>query len=106
MTKFLSTLLAAAFLISSVPLSAEARTLQRACLQSDRDAANRTMCRCIQRVANKSLSRADQRLAASFFKEPDKAQEIRQSDSRSHEIFWKRYRAFGDTVTSSCKHLR
>lgn len=106
MTRELFALLIAAFLIPATPHQADARVLNRACQQSDRDAANRSLCRCIQQVANKSLSRADQRLAASFIKEPHKAQEIRQSDSRSHEIFWKRYKAFGADVTRSCQHLK
>ncbi|WP_247743782.1 hypothetical protein [Shimia sp. R9_3] len=106
MTRALFALLMAAFLIPSIPQQADARVLNRACQQSERDAANRSLCRCIQKVANRSLSRADQRLAASFIKEPHKAQEIRQSDSRSHEIFWKRYKAFGEDATRSCNHLR
>ncbi len=99
-------LLLAAFVIPTIPQQADARVLKRACQNSDRKAASRSLCSCIQRVANQSLSRADQRMAASFIKEPHKAQEIRQSDSRSHEIFWKRYKAFGEVATSSCSHLR
>ncbi|GAA6182553.1 MULTISPECIES: hypothetical protein [unclassified Shimia] len=106
MTKFLSALLIAAIFVPLTPQFADASTMRRACLRSDRDGATRSMCRCIQKVANQSLSGADQRLAASFIKEPHKAQEIRQSDRRSHEIFWKRYKSFGENVTANCKHLR
>jgi len=83
---------------------AEAGPISRACLQSDRKAANRSLCTCIQKAANTHLSRGDQRLAASFFKDPHKAQEIRQSDRRSHEVFWKRYRAFGSTAETYCRN--
>ena len=96
----------ALMLLPLLPQQAAANTLNRACLKSDRDGATRAMCRCIQKVANKSLSRSDQKLAASFIDEPHKAQEIRQSDRRSHEIFWKRYKEFGETVSASCDHLR
>lgn len=106
MMKFVMASAVALMLVAALPDTSFANTMNRACLRSDRDGATRKMCRCIQKVANKSLSRADQKLAASFIKEPHKAQEIRQSNRRSHEIFWKRYKAFGETVTSSCNHLR
>ncbi|CUH54201.1 hypothetical protein [Shimia marina] len=106
MKNILCTLLAAAILIPFLPSETEAGTMTRACLRSDRDGATRSMCRCIQKVANQSLSRSDQKLAASFIKEPHKAQEIRQSDRRSHETFWLRYKSFGNDVTASCNHLR
>lgn len=106
MTKFLAAPLLALMLVPALPHLGDANTLNRACMRSDRDGATRQMCRCIQKTANKSLSRADQRLAASFIKDPHRAQEIRQSDQRSHEIFWKRYKKFETSVVSSCKHVR
>ncbi|MDO6658904.1 hypothetical protein Q4550_23925, partial [Anaerobacillus sp. 1_MG-2023] len=63
-------------------------------------------CRCIQNVADQNLTRRDQKMAASFFSDPHKAQEIRQSDNRSHEDFWKRYSEFGGVVAASCSHLK
>lgn len=97
---------AGALLISVMTsTSASAGVIANACVRSDREAANWRMCNCLQHVANQSLSRADQRLAARFFKDPHMAQEIRQSSARSHEIFWERYRAFGDTAEVMCKGL-
>lgn len=89
--------------VSASPI--EAGLIASACVRSDREAANWRMCSCLQHVANQSLSRADQRLAARFFKDPHMAQEVRQSPSRSHEIFWERYKAFGDTAEVMCKGL-
>lgn len=83
--------------------SASAGVIASACVRSDREAASWRMCNCLQHVANQSLSRADQRLAAKFFRDPHMAQEIRQSRARSHEIFWERYRAFGDTAEVMCR---
>lgn len=83
----------------------EAGLISNACVRSDREAASRRMCNCLQRIANQSLSRSDQRLAAKFFKDPQMAQDIRQSDTRSHEIFWERYKAFGDTAEVMCKGI-
>lgn len=77
--------------------------ISAACVRSDRRAANSRLCGCIQAVANRELSGADQRLAAKFFRDPHQAQEIRQSDRRSHEIFWKRYRAFADSAEAQCR---
>jgi len=53
-------------------------------------------------VANSELSRTDQKLAAGFFKDPHKAQVMRQSDRRSHEKFWLRYKDYGQTAASVC----
>ncbi|WP_435139065.1 hypothetical protein [Pseudopelagicola sp. nBUS_19] len=100
-----------AALIAAVSLSlsagfADADELLRACNGSDRQAATKSMCNCIQMVANKSLNNSEQKLAASFFEQPHKAQEIRQSDRSNHETFWLRYKEFGTAVEDSCSHLR
>ena len=57
----------------------------------------------IQGVANITLSGGDQRLGASFFNDPHRAQEIRQSDNGTHEAFWERWKAFGDQAARQCK---
>ncbi|PTQ75632.1 hypothetical protein [Celeribacter persicus] len=84
------------------PIPASAGTIERACMASDRAANNRALCGCIQQVADMTLSGKDQRQAAKFFKDPQKAQDIRQSDNRSHEEFWLRYKAFGQAAAQYC----
>lgn len=81
---------------------ANADQIERACNRSDRPAANRNLCGCIQDVADLMLSGSEQRLAASFFKDPHKSQEIRQSDRSSHEAFWQRWKEFGETAQIYC----
>lgn len=81
---------------------AGAGPIERACAQSERGAQNRQLCGCIQQVADITLDRRDQRMAAKFFADPHMAQEIRQSDRRSHETFWRKYRAFGSAAESYC----
>ncbi|MDA7427352.1 hypothetical protein PGB28_02695 [Primorskyibacter aestuariivivens] len=103
MKRICAAVLGAAVLTQSAPLPAHAGTISTACMQSGRKAANRSLCKCIQFVADQSLSRADQRLAASFFRDPHKAQEIRQSDRANHEAFWERYKLFGAQAESFCK---
>jgi hypothetical protein len=71
-------------------------------MQTGRKGATRDRCGCVQAVANKSLSSSDQRLGASFFADPHKAQEIRQSTSNSHSEFWNRWKAFGDEAAKIC----
>ena len=85
-----------------LPSVATAGPIERACLKADRPAASRALCGCIQSVAGAILSRSEQRKAASFFKDPHKAQEIRQSDRRSHEAFWKRYKRFAASAEATC----
>lgn len=81
---------------------AQAGVIERACMGSDRPAASRSLCGCIQQVADKTLDRRDQKLAAKFFRDPHKSQEVRQSDKRSHEIFWKKYKQFGASAENYC----
>lgn len=81
---------------------AEASQIERACIKSDRASGKRHLCSCIQDAADLTLSKSDQKLAASFFDDPHRAQEIRQSDSRRHERFWERYESFGQTAENFC----
>ena len=74
----------------------------KACVASGRDAANRSLCSCVQQVANQNLNASDQRRAAGFFDDPDSAQETRISDRSGDEAFWTRYRAFADSAAASC----
>ncbi|XBC65593.1 hypothetical protein V5734_15780 [Defluviimonas sp. SAOS-178_SWC] len=83
------------------PLAGAAGPIDSACIQSNR-AANPLLCDCIQRVANMTLSGADQRLAAKFFRDPGKAQEVRQSGRSSHQAFWTRYTTFGEAAEQVC----
>ena len=92
----------AAVVLAGSTSVAGAGLIERACLKSDRKAANRALCGCIQQVADATLSRTDQRLAAKFFRDPHMAQEIRQSDRAAHEVFWKRYKQFGETAQGYC----
>jgi len=80
-----------------------ANQIERACLGSDRPGVNRALCGCIQDAANITLSSKDQRLAASFFKDPQRSQLVRKSDTRADDAFWDRYRNFGRTAESFCR---
>ena len=95
-------ILASLIAVAAAPI-VHAGTIEKACIRSDRKAASRSLCGCIQEAANLTLSGADQRLAASFFRDPHRAQEVRQSDRRSHEDFWKRYKQFGSTAETFCR---
>lgn len=71
-------------------------------MSSPRQSASFRLCGCIQRVADQTLTRSDQRIAAKFFSDPHRAQEIRQSNNVSHEAFWLRYKEFGATAAAAC----
>ena len=83
--------------------SAFAGDIERACLGSDRSAANGPLCGCIQDAADLTLSTSDQRRAAAFFRDPHRAQEVRQSDRRADEVFWGRYKEFGEAAETFCR---
>ena len=95
--------LAAAVMMSVTgPAPAQADIVERACNLSDRRAATRSLCRCIDQVAQQRLTLADRKMVVRFFKDPDMAQKIRMSDRRSHEDFWERYVAFSQTASAIC----
>ncbi|MBV0911326.1 hypothetical protein KTJ87_02965 [Rhodobacteraceae bacterium ASV31] len=77
--------------------------ISTACARSERGAKTPAVCSCIQGVADVSLSSSDQRMAAKFFADPHQAQEIRQSDNPRHEVFWKKYVAFGEQAELYCR---
>lgn len=72
-----------------------------ACLQSGRG-ASQPLCACIQNAANMTLSGADQKLAARLFTNPEKAEEIRVSDSARNRAFWERYQGFASAAGALC----
>lgn len=94
-------LLAAALAFSALGTVAQAGTIEKACMQSDRG-GDRALCGCIQQVADMTLGAADQRRAAGFFADPDKAQATRQSKTNRDNDFWARYKNFGETAASVC----
>jgi len=85
------------------PATAAAGPIETACNRSDRPAATRTLCRCIDDVARRQLTRAEQRRAARFFRDPDEAQRVRMSRSDTDREFWRRYRAWGEAAEAACR---
>ena len=85
-----------------LPGAAFAGQIERACAQSERVGGSARVCTCIQRIADQLLTSGEQRLAASFFEDPHRAQEVRQSDRSRDERFWLRYRQFGAVAEQSC----
>ena len=80
--------------------------LQNACIDSGRAGANPALCGCVQAVADRELDPGERRLAASFYDNPQRAQDIRQSDRPADRRFWDRYTAFAEEVERSCVRLR
>ncbi len=89
-------------ILTGSSLAAQAEAIESACKKSDRGSASSRLCGCIQDVADLTLSSGEQRVAAGFFADPDKAQAVRQSDRRSDEQFWQRYLNFGATAEAYC----
>ncbi|MEL7114899.1 MAG: hypothetical protein AAGP08_04790 [Pseudomonadota bacterium] len=87
---------------ASAPKVYSSGPILSACMRADRKAASRQLCGCVQAVADDMLSSSDQSLAVKFFADPHHAQEIRQSDRRSHEIFWDKYKAFSRSAVQRC----
>jgi hypothetical protein len=57
-------------IVSLMASAALAGPIERACNKSDRKAANRSVCNCIQQAADSTLSNRDQRRAAGFSRTP------------------------------------
>ena len=75
--------------------------IEQACQTSGR-AASAEICSCIQAVADQTLEGSEQRRAAAFFRDPDKVEAQRRSDSRNDETFWQRYQNFAAAAEYSC----
>ena len=95
-------IIAAAAIMMTAPLAA-AGPIDSACVRSDRARGNAPLCTCIQQVANQTLSRSDQRRAASFFRDPHEAQEVRTSKSNADNAFWTRYKRFASQAEAYCR---
>ncbi len=77
--------------------------ISTACQQSDRKAGSRALCGCIQAVANETLSGSEQRRAVQFYRDPQSAQDIRQSDRAGDERFWRSYKAYSQRAEQVCR---
>lgn len=99
-------LIVAALLAFALPVTfataSFAGPIERACMNSDRKAANRSLCGCIQQVADQTLRGGDQRKVAQFFRDPDRAQTVKMSKRDSDDAFWDRYKAFGAQAEAYC----
>jgi len=76
--------------------------ISKACLQSGRDGRTRELCGCIQAAADKTLTNSQQRRAVSFYSDPHRAQEIRQSKRSVDEEFWDAYVRYGKLAEQLC----
>lgn len=81
--------------------AAFAGPIDSACQRAGRT-ADRALCGCIQQVADMTLSKSDQRRASAFFKDPQKAQDVRASSRASDNDFWARYKNFAATAEAYC----
>jgi len=81
--------------------AAVAGPIEKACLAAQR--GDTALCGCVQNVANMTLTAADQRLAAKFFTNPDKAEAVRMESSSSANAFWERYTVFGMQAEEACQ---
>ncbi|MGI9368589.1 MAG: hypothetical protein ACR2O2_07095 [Ruegeria sp.] len=102
MKNFILIALGCAMLTAAVPQTADASQIKRACLASDRSAATRDRCSCIQRVADNILTRSDQKTVAKWFTDPHQAQVLKMSKSAQDDALWDRYQAFGQTAQAVC----
>lgn len=94
---------AALSVVAPAPAAAGWGEIERACQKSDRQAATAERCGCIQKVADATLNRTERRKVARWFADPHMAQVVRQSDRRSDEALWLRYKAFGERAEQVCQ---
>jgi hypothetical protein len=93
--------LALSFLAASAGVSYGAQAIESACRASARTKSDK-LCSCIQDVADYLLVRQEQLRVATFFRDPDRAQELRMSDGTSNNAFWQRYEKFAAVATKVC----
>ena len=96
--------LALAVLMAGSGVSVAGDAIEAAC-RSSGNTASFALCRCIQDVADATLAGAEQRRAATFFRDPERAQKLRQSVSQSNATFWQRYEHFATTAQLLCINI-
>ncbi len=101
MKKFLLIAVCAAS-VTAVANVADAAKIKQACLASDRSAATRARCTCIQRVADQALTRGDQKTVAKWFEDPHQAQELKMSQTARDDALWDRYQNFCQMAQAVC----
>jgi len=90
-------------LITALVLSPQmtaANAIRNACLKADR--GSRSQCSCIQSIADRTLNNSQQRKGATFFANPQRAQDTRQSDRRADTEMWEAWKNFGQTAAAIC----
>lgn len=92
-------------LLGSIAAPLQAEVISKACVAHGRQAATRALCGCIQDAADLTLTKGEQRQAADFFKNPEKAQKARTADSRAKERFWSNYTAFIEVAETYCAEV-
>ncbi|WP_171179837.1 hypothetical protein [Ruegeria sp. HKCCD8929] len=103
MKQFLTMALCMLALAAPLPAAAAGGKIKRACMASDRPAATRARCGCIQRVANDALSRSDRVKVAEWFTDPHQAQVVKMSRTARDDALWDRYEAFGQLAQAVCR---
>jgi hypothetical protein len=88
-------------LVLTTPASA-AGIIEKACINSGRNAASSVLCNCIQGVADSLLAPHEQRKGAAFFTDPHKSQETRQSGNDDDWSFWLKWKDYGDIAAKAC----
>lgn len=73
----------------------------KACIAADRKAANPALCSCVQRAADATLTQREQVRAATFFENPQLAQDTRKASPSGR--FWTRYKNFSSTAKRMCR---
>lgn len=87
---------------STPPVLFASGPISSACRSAGRKQASRERCGCVQAVADRSLSAGEQRRGAAFFRDPQKAQDTRQSDNASNERFWLNWKAYSAEAAKLC----
>lgn len=85
----------------AAPTATFANPIERACLASDRSVP-RALCACIGAVAGDLLTGAQMREGAQWFDDPQRAQDVRQSDRARDEQMWQAWRTFSTAAEQRC----
>ncbi|MFZ1661881.1 MAG: hypothetical protein WAT77_07955 [Paracoccaceae bacterium] len=75
--------------------------IEAACLRTGGSALSE-LCSCIQDAADLTLGQGEQRRAATFFRNPDRAQVYQTSTKQADQEFWSRYLTFTQQAQTFC----
>lgn len=90
-------------LLKILAAPASAGPIERSCLKSDRPAASRRLCDCVEKMAYKALPRREIGKVAQLMRDPERVDTVKRSSRSSDRALWQSYKKYAGRAEASCR---